>query len=30
VAETAATPVPAPPGLTAAVMSQIRMLIRDV
>ena len=30
VAETAATPVPAPPGLTAAVMSQIRVLIRDV
>jgi uncharacterized alkaline shock family protein YloU len=30
VAEAAATPVPAPPGLTAAVMSQIRLLIRDV
>jgi uncharacterized alkaline shock family protein YloU len=30
VAETAATPVPVPPGLTAAVMSQIRVLIRDV
>jgi uncharacterized alkaline shock family protein YloU len=30
VAETATTPVPAPPGLTAAVMSQIRVLIRDV
>ena len=30
VAETAATPVPAPPGLTAAVMSQIRVLVRDV
>jgi uncharacterized alkaline shock family protein YloU len=30
VAETAATPVPAPPGLTAAVRSQIRVLIRDV
>jgi uncharacterized alkaline shock family protein YloU len=30
VAETAATPVPAPPGLTAAVMNQIRVLIRDV
>lgn len=30
VAETAARPVPAPPGLTAAVMSQIRVLIRDV
>jgi uncharacterized alkaline shock family protein YloU len=30
VTETAATPVPAPPGLTAAVMSQIRVLIRDV
>jgi uncharacterized alkaline shock family protein YloU len=30
VIETAATPVPVPPGLTAAVMSQIRVLIRDV
>jgi uncharacterized alkaline shock family protein YloU len=30
VAETAARPVPAPPGLTAAVMSQIRVLVRDV
>ena len=30
VAETAASPVPAPPGLTAAVMSQIRVLVRDV
>jgi uncharacterized alkaline shock family protein YloU len=30
VAETTATPVPAPPGLTAAVMSQIRFLVRDV
>jgi len=30
VAETAATPVPAPPGLTAAVMRQIRVLVRDV
>ena len=30
VAETAATLVPVPPGLTAAVMSQIRVLIRDV
>jgi uncharacterized alkaline shock family protein YloU len=30
VAETAATPVPVPPGLTAAVMSQIRVQIRDV
>lgn len=30
VTETAATPVPAPPGLTAAVMSQVRVLIRDV
>jgi len=30
VADTAATPVPAPPGLTAAVMTQIRVLIRDV
>jgi len=30
VAETAAIPVPAPPGLTAAVMSQIRVLVRDV
>ena len=30
VTETAATPVPAPPGLTAAVMSQIRVLARDV
>jgi uncharacterized alkaline shock family protein YloU len=30
VTETAATFVPAPPGLTAAVMSQIRVTIRDV
>ena len=30
VAETAASPVPAPPGLTAAVMSQIRVLVHDV
>lgn len=30
VTETAASPVPAPPGLTAAVMSQIRVLVRDV
>ena len=30
VAEIAARPVPAPPGLTAAVMSQIRVLVRDV
>ncbi len=30
VAETAARPVPAPPGLTAAVMSQIRLLAREV
>jgi uncharacterized alkaline shock family protein YloU len=30
VAETAASPVPAPRGLTAAVMSQIRVLVRDV
>ena len=30
VAETAATPVPAPPGLTAAVMRQIRALVSDV
>lgn len=30
VAELAATPVPVPPGLTAAVMSQIRALARDV
>ena len=30
VAERAATPVPAPPGLTAAVMSQIRVLVRDI
>ena len=30
VAETAASPVPAPPGLTAAIMSQIRVLVRDV
>jgi uncharacterized alkaline shock family protein YloU len=30
VTETAATPVPVPPGLTAAVMSQIRVLVRDV
>jgi uncharacterized alkaline shock family protein YloU len=29
-AETAATPVPAPAGLTAAVMAQIRVLVRDV
>ena len=29
-AETAASPVPAPAGLTAAVMSQIRVLVRDV
>lgn len=30
VTQLAGTPVPAPPGLTAAVMSQIRMLVRDV
>jgi len=30
VAETAASQVAAPPGLTAAVMSQIRVLVRDV
>jgi len=30
VAETAARPAPAPPGLTAAVMSQIRVLVGDV
>lgn len=30
VAELAAAPVPAPPGLAAAVMSQIRSLVRDV
>jgi uncharacterized alkaline shock family protein YloU len=30
VAESAAAPLPAPPGLTAAVMSQIRRLVRDV
>ena len=30
VAERAASPVTAPPGLTAAVMSQIRQLVRDV
>ncbi len=30
VAHAAAAPVPVPPGLTAAVMSQIRVLIRDV
>ncbi len=30
VAVAAASPVPAPPGLTAAVMSQIRVLVRDV
>jgi uncharacterized alkaline shock family protein YloU len=30
VAETAASPAQAPPGLTAAVMSQIRVLVRDV
>ena len=30
VADTAARPVPIPPGLTAAVMSQIRVLVRDV
>ena len=30
VAESAARPVPAPPGLTNAVMSQIRVLVRDV
>jgi uncharacterized alkaline shock family protein YloU len=30
VTELAAAPVPAPPGLTASVMSQIRILVRDV
>jgi uncharacterized alkaline shock family protein YloU len=30
VTETAASPVPAPPGLTVSVMSQIRILVRDV
>ena len=30
VTELAASPVPAPPGLTAAVMRQIRVLVRDV
>ncbi len=30
VTELASVPVPAPPGLTAAVMSQIRVLVRDV
>ncbi len=30
VAELASTPVPAPPGLTAAVMGHIRVLVRDV
>jgi hypothetical protein len=30
VIDTAARPVPAPPGLTAAVMSQIQVLVRDV
>jgi uncharacterized alkaline shock family protein YloU len=30
VADTAARPVPVPPGLTTAVMSQIRILVRDV
>ena len=30
VADTAARPVPIPPGLTAAVMSHIRVLVRDV
>jgi uncharacterized alkaline shock family protein YloU len=30
VTELASTPVPAPPGLTAAVMSHIRVLVRDV
>ena len=30
VTELAAAPVPAPPGLTASVMSQIRVLARDV
>jgi uncharacterized alkaline shock family protein YloU len=30
VAELAASPVPAPAGLTAAVMSQIRVLVRDI
>jgi len=30
VTELAASPVPAPPGLTAAVMSQVRALVRDV
>lgn len=30
VAELAAAPVPAPPGLTAAVMSQVRRLVQDI
>ncbi len=30
VSELAAVPVPAPPGLTAVVMSQIRTLVRDI
>ena len=30
VAELASTPVPAPPGLTAAVMSHIRLLVQDI
>ncbi len=30
VAEVAGSPVPAPPGITAAVMSQIKILVRDV
>jgi uncharacterized alkaline shock family protein YloU len=30
VTELASTPVPAPPGLTAAVMSHIRLLVQDV
>lgn len=30
VTQLAATPVPAPPGLTTSVMSQIRILVRDV